>query len=184
MTTDNPCAVYNFYNCCNGNGSSAASPAQAAPFIWQSGIILDPMGTLTATVEPLSPIFGIGNSPNAALKANLGMLPLHRKAQLKEISLIRFAEQVSGSPYTASINFDLVVLDLNGVFIRQISTVTIDYRLIPLRTWTPITLSAVSGALDVLPGQLIAGQLTFGAAMPSGSFLSANYQLSGTGILL
>jgi hypothetical protein len=186
VTANNPCAVYNFYNCCNGAGSSPADAAASASFIWQSGNILDPSrATSTGTLEPLTPLFSFGNSPNTALKAYLGLLPLHRKAQLKEITLIRFAETASVPPYTASINFDLVVLDLNGVFIRQISTVTLDYRVIPLRTWTPITLSAASGALDIMPGELVAGQLTFGAALPtSTSMFAAIYQLSGTGVLM
>ena len=179
MTSNNPCAVYNFYNCCNCNGSS---PNASAPFIWQSGNILDPKTAApAATLEPLTPGFAIANSPNAALKAYLGLLPLHRKAQLKEISLIRFAEL--GPPFTASINFDLVVLDLNGVVISQISTATVDYKLIPLKTWTPVALSTAAGALDVMPGQLIAGQLTFGAPAPSLTF-GAIYQLSGTGTLI
>jgi hypothetical protein len=182
VTSNNPCAVYNFYNCCNCNGSSPTNPSASAPFIWQSGNILDPKtATPTATVEPLTPGFTIANSPNAALKAYLGLMPLHRKAQLKEISLIRFAE--IGPSFTASIDIDLVVLKLNGGFLRQISTVTLNYKLIPLGTWTPITLSTAAGDLDVLPGELIAGQLTFGAPAPSLTF-GAIYQLSGTGVLI
>jgi hypothetical protein len=186
VTANNPCAVYNFYNCCNGAGSSAADATTSASFIWQSGNVLDPTrATSTATLEPLTPTFNLANAPNAALKAYLGLLPLHRKAQLKEITLIRFAEIASTPAFTASINFDLVVLDFNGVFLRQISTVTLDYRVIPLRTWTPITLSTASGVLDIMPGELIAGQLTFGAALPSStSMFSAIYQLSGTGVLM
>ena len=131
----------------------------------------------------MTPGFVFGNSPNAALKAYQGLLPLHKKAQLKEISLLRFAEQAFGPPYTASINLDLVVLDFNGAVIRQISTVTMNYRLIQLGVWTPIALSAVAGDLDIMPGQLIAGQLTFGAALPTGTTFIAVYQLSGTGII-
>jgi len=172
MSSSNPCAVYNFYNCCgHGNGSGSAG---SAPFIWQTG-----------TLEPLTPVVTLGNNPNAALKAYLGLMPLHKKAQLQDIMLLRFAEMNTGTLYTGAINFDLVVMDFAGVVKRQISTVTLNYRNIPLSTWTPITLSAVAGDLDVAPGELIAGQLTFGTALPSGtSIFSAIYQLSGTGMLL
>jgi hypothetical protein len=144
VTANSPCAIYNFYNCCgNGNGSSAA---QSAPFIWHSGLVLDPTGTGSASTELLEAVgFVVTNRPNAALKAYWGLTPLHKKAQLKEIMLLRLPEQTSGPAYTATINFDLVVMDFNGVFVRQISTVALDFRVIPLRTWTPITLSAVAG---------------------------------------
>lgn len=46
-----------------------------------------------------------------------------------------------------------------------------------------MTLSTVAGDLDVLPGELIAGQLTFGAPASSLAF-GAVYQLSGTGVLI
>jgi hypothetical protein len=110
------------------------------------------------------------------------LLPLHRKAQLAEIMLLRFADN-QGQQYTAAINFDLVVMDYAGVVKRQISTATINYRTIPLATWTPISLSVVPGDLDIAAGELVAGQLTFGAALSTGSSFWTVYQLSGTGIL-
>lgn len=181
MSSNNPCAVYNFYNCCDGNGPGSSG---SALFIWQSGSVLDPQANpTTATLEPLRPIFGLGNMPDGALKAYLGLLPLHRKAQLQEISLLRFTEMTSGAAYTASVGFDLVVMDYAGAVKRTISTAPLNYRNVPLTTWTPITLSTTPGDLDIIPGELVAGQLTFGAAIPSTSSFVALYQLSGTGLL-
>jgi hypothetical protein len=182
MTSSNPCAVYNFYNCCGHTNGSSSS--QSAPFIWHSGSILDPQAaSTTATTEPLASVFSLGNSPNAALKAYMGLTPLHRKAQLQEIMLLRFPEATFGPPYTGSVNLDLVVLDYAGAVIRQLSTVALNYKTIPLKTWTPMTLSTVASALDILPGEIVAGQLTFGTAVPSGTQFVAFYHLSGTGIL-
>ena len=188
MTSTNPCAVYNFYNCCDCNGSPSADGGASSLFIWQSANILDPgISGPGQTQEPLRGVFAVGNAPNAALKSYQGLLPLHRKATLKEIEILRLPEYISptSATYPASIKFDLVVLDYNGVILRQISTVTLDYKLIPLMKWTPITLSTASGVLDVMPGEVVAGQLTFGTALPSGiSVYSAIYQMSGTGIVM
>jgi hypothetical protein len=38
--------------------------------------------------------------------------------------------------------------------------------------------------LDIPIGQLVAGELTFGAPLTSGQGFTSTYQLSGTGILL
>jgi hypothetical protein len=187
MNSTNPCAIYNFYNCCDGNGLPSAGGGASSLFIWQSGNILDPGVTGAGqTQEPLRGTSILGNSPNAALKSYEGLLPLHRKAQLKEIAILRLPEYISpiSATYPALIKFDLVVLDYNGVLIRQISTATLDYKLIPLMKWTPVTLSTTPGDLDVMPGEVIAGQLTFSVALPAGiSVYSAIYQLSGTGVL-
>ena len=91
---------------------------------------------------------------------------------------------VIGPPYTATVMFNLVVLDFNGAVIRTISTAPINYQSTPLRTWTPISLSTVSGDLDIPAGQLVAGELTFGSALASGQSVTMLYQLSGTGMLL
>jgi hypothetical protein len=182
MTSTNPCAVYNFYNCCHDDASSSAGgTSKSALFIWQSGNILDPSGM---TAESLTLSVGMGNSPNAALKSSLGLLPLHKKAQLQEISLLRLPDQASGPAYAGTVKFDLVVMDYAGALIRKISTTTLDYKLIPLKVWTPIALSTATGDLDVMPGEVIAGQLTFGTALPSGTNYSPMYQLSGTGVLM
>ncbi len=182
MTSANPCAVYNFYNCCDCDSSPAADGGTSPSlFVWQSGNLLDPHSTApTGSQEPLTPTFYHGNSPNPGLKAYLGLAPLHRKAQLKEISLLRFADEVSGAAFTAPISFDLVILDYSGAVVRKISTVTLDYRIVPVGKWTAITLSTAAGELDVAPGEVVAGQLTFGAALPKGGSYSAVYQLSGT----
>src|SRR2546421_3153087 len=169
MTSSNPCAVYNFYNCCaNGNGSSSSS----ALFIWQSANLLDPAGSSMTTQEALTPGFTFANVPNANLKAYLGLAPLHRKAQLQEISLLRFAN----ARYTSTISFDLVVLDYAGLVVRQISTASLNYATLPIKVWTPISISSVPGDLDIPPGQLVAGQLTFGAPLPPMSQFLAVYQ--------
>jgi hypothetical protein len=178
MSSNNPCAVYNFYNCCDP--SSASEPAA---FIWQSGNILDPHGWPNPQ-EVLTPVVGLGSGPDADLKNYQGLMPLHRSARLLEISIIRFPGWLSGPTYTATVMFSLVVLDFNGVVIRTISTVPINYQTLLLRTWTPISLSTVAGDLDVPAGQLVAGELTFGAALASGQSVSMQYQLSGTGMLL
>jgi len=179
MSSNTPCAVYNFYNCCGSAG--AASSSQSGQFIWQSGNLLDPAGGPQVTQEPLTPGFTFGNVPDANLKAYLGLLPLHRKAQLQDIALLKFPNT---GTYTSTISFDLVVLDYNGVVIRQISTAPLNYVNIPLKTWTPIALSSVAGDLDIPAGQLVAGQLTFGAPLPPAAFFFAVYQLSATGILM
>ena len=169
----------------DGGGSPAATPATSGLFIWQSGMILDLNASYGTATEPLGPVFGIGGAPNAALKSSLCLLPLHRKAQLKEIFLLRFPEYHSGTtPYNPAIEFDLVVMDYSGALIRKISTATLDYKAVPLKVWTPISLSAAPGDLDVMPGEVVAGQLTFDTAMPSSSIYSTQFQLSGTGVLL
>ncbi len=169
-----------------GDDSSAPNPAsESGLFIWQSGMILDVNASYGTTTEPLGPVFGIGGAPNAARKSSLCLLPLHREAQLKEIFLLRFPEYHSGStPYNPAIEFDLVVMDYSGASIRKISTATLNYKAVPLKVWTPISLSAAPGALDVMPGEVVAGQLTFDSAMPSSSIYSTQFQLSGTGVLL
>jgi len=183
MSLNNPCAVYNFYNCCD----PSAAP-ESSTFIWQSGNILDPYPQFgsTSTQESLSFVIGIGNVPDADLKTYQGLLPLHRKARLNEISLIRFKESSGSSspPYTASVMFKLVVLDYAGALIRTISAAPINYQSLPLQTWTPISLSTAPGDLDVPAGQLVAGELAFGAPLATGQWVSFVYQLSGTGVLL
>jgi hypothetical protein len=179
MSSNNPCAVYNFYNCC-----CPSSASESAPFIWQSGSILDPHAQAPSTQEVLTPVFGIGSTPDADLKSYLGLMPLHRNARLIEISLIRFSPLTFGPPYTSTVTFNLVVLDFNGAVMRTISTAPINYQGIPLLTWTPVSLSTVPGDLDIPAGQLVAGELAFGAALATGQSLTMRYQLSGTGMLL
>jgi hypothetical protein len=180
-SSNSPCAVYNFYNCCDPSHSSNASAS--ASFIWQSGNILDPFAQ-PGPQEVLTPVIGLVNTPDADLKNYQGLMPLHKKARLIEISIIRFPGSLSGPAYTATVKFSLVVLDFNGGLIRTISTAPIDYQSIPLRTWTPISISTVTGDLDIPAGQLVAGELTFGAALTAGQTVRMQYQLSGTGMLL
>jgi hypothetical protein len=170
----------------DGGGSSGTNHTSASGlFIWQSGMILDVNASFGTTTEPLGPVFGIGGGPNAALKSSLCLLPLHRKAELKEISLLRFPEPASNAtPYNPAIQFDLVIMDYEGALIRKISTATLNYKAIPLKDWTPIALSAVPGDLEVMPGEVIAGQLTFDTPRPNSSNFYTQFQLSGTGILL
>jgi hypothetical protein len=87
---------------------------------------------LASTTEPLTPVVGVGTFPNASLKGSLGLFPVHRKAQLKDMALLRFADNVTGPPYPASISLDLVVLDFNGTLIRTISAAATNYKLVPL----------------------------------------------------
>lgn len=179
MSSNNPCAVYNFYNCCDP--SSASEPAA---FIWQSGNILDPHSWPTPQ-ELLTPVIGLGSGPDADLKSYQGLLPLHRKARLIEISLIKFPPMLSNlAAYTSTVMLNLVVLDFNGAVIRTISTATVNYQSLAIRTWIPIPLSTVPGDLDIPAGQLVAGEMIFGAAVPSNQMVSMFYQLSGTGTLL
>jgi hypothetical protein len=181
MSSNNPCAVYNFYNCCDPSNASGS-----APFIWQSGDVLDPMAQPSGTQEVLEPYLYTQNEPAGKLKCYQGLMPLHRKARLIEISLITFPPWQTGAPYTASVMLNLVVLDFNGAIIRTISTATMNYQTIPVRTWTPISLSTVPGDLDIPAGQLVAGEMIFGALLTTTSFSHhyERYQLSGTGMLL
>lgn len=179
MSSNNPCAVYNFYNCCDPSTGS-----ESGAFIWQSGNILDPHSWPTPQ-ELLSPVMGLGSGPDADLKSYQGLMPLHRNARLIELSLIKFPPQLSNiSAYTATIVLNLVVLDFNGGIIRTISTATMNFQSLPVRIWTPISLSTVPGDLDIPAGQLVAGEMIFGAAVPANQSVSMFYQLSGTGILL
>jgi hypothetical protein len=181
MSSNNPCAVYNFYNCCDS--SSASEPA---PFIWQSGNVLDPMVEAPGTQEALNPYLYTTNKPDADLKSYQGLMPLHRNARLIEISLITFPPFHSGPAYTATVVLNLVVLDFNATVIRTISTATMNYLSIPVRTWTPISLSTVPGDLDIPAGQLVAGEMIFGAPLSTapGTNHIERYQLSGTGMLI
>jgi hypothetical protein len=130
-------------------------------------------------------MLGLSNFPDADLKNYMGLMPLHRSARLIEISLIRFAaDNPVGPPYTASIMFNLVVLDYNGTVIRTISSAPINYQSAPLITWLPISLSTVPGDLDINVGQLVAGELTFGTPLATGQASYQIYQLSGTGMLI
>jgi hypothetical protein len=183
MTSTDPCAVYNFYNCCHDESSAAGDSSKL--FVWQSAGGPDPTRlNYTSSVEPLGPSVGIGNAPNTSLKAYLGLFPVHRKAQLQDISFFRYPDPPSGTPYTGGLSLDLIVMDFNGAFIRTISTATLNYKTTPLLAWTPIPLSAIPGDLDILPGQVVAGQLTWAAALPPGSAYYTLYQLSGTGALI
>lgn len=179
MSSNSPCAVYNFYNCCDPSTAS-----QPASFLWHSGNVLEPH-SLTGGQEFLSSMGPVNNWADTDLKNYMGLTPLHRNARLIEISLIKFPNVViTGSPYTATVIFNLVVLDYNGLVIKTISTAPINYQSTALRTWIPISLSTVPGDLDIPAGQLVAGELTFGAAFASGQSSFLVYQLSGTGMLL
>ncbi|MDX6501193.1 MAG: hypothetical protein QOG23_4453 [Blastocatellia bacterium] len=178
MSSNNPCAVYNFYNCCDPSGAS-----ELPVFIWQSGNILDPQGP--GPQEALGPVVGIGSGPDADLKSYQGLMPLHRKARLIELSLIKLPPFLSNiSAYTSTVMLNLVVLDLNGVVIKTISTAPLNYQSLAVRTWIPIPVSTVPGDLDIPAGQLVAGEMIFGAPVASNQIVSMFYQLSGTGMLL
>jgi hypothetical protein len=184
MSSNSPCAVYNFYNCCD---QAAASKSNS--FIWLGGQPVGPMGNYAGPLNPdaVGAVgFAAAQMPDSDLKFHLGMTPLHRSAHLNEVSLIRFvgAAPDSGPPYTSTIVFNLVVLDFNGTQIRTISTAPINFLAIPLNTWTPISLSTVPGDLDIPAGQVIAGQLVFGAALAANQQVRRYYQLTGTGTLL
>jgi len=86
--------------------------------------------------------------------------------------------------YTSTVMLNLVVLDYNGAVIRTISTATMNFQSLAVRTWIPIPLSTVPGDLDIPAGQLVAGEMIFGAAVASNQMVSMLYQLSGTGTLL
>src|SRR3954454_9188932 len=135
MSSSSPCAVYNFYNCCD------QMPApQSSSFIWLGGQPIGPLGIYGGTSGGLNPdaLGGVGFAaaqiPDSDLKFHLGMTPLHRAAHLNEISIIRFLELFmdSGPAYTSTITFNLVVLDFNGTQIRTISTAPINFLAIPL----------------------------------------------------
>ena len=189
MSSNSPCAVYNFYNCCD-----QASAPQSSSFIWMGGQPVGPLGIYGGTSgsgglnpDALGAVgFGAAQVPDSDLKFHLGMTPLHRSAHLNEVSIIRFLSAIadSGPAYTATIMFNLVVLDFNGVHVRTISTAPINFLAIPLNTWTPISLSTVPGDLDIPAGQVIAGQLVFGAALAANQQVRRYYQLTGTGTLL
>ena len=189
MSSTSPCAVYNFYNCCD-----QAAAAKSTSFIWLGGQPVGPLGIYggTSGVGSLNPDslgavgFGAAQVPDSDLKFHLGMTPLHRSARLNEVSIIRFLELFmdSGPAYTSTIVFNLVVLDFAGTQIRTISTAPMNFLAIPLNTWTPISLSTTPGDLDIPAGQMIAGQLVFGAPLVANQQVRRYYQLTGTGTLL
>jgi hypothetical protein len=179
MSSNNPCAVYNFYNCCTPAGDGAGGGS----FIWQSGNILDPQ-VQGGTQEVLTPVIGLGDFPDADLKSYQGLMPLHRKARLEDLSILRFAPVTSGPAYTAKVTLNVVVLDFAGTVVRTISTAPMDYQAIPLLTWTPIPLTSVAKDLEIAPGQLVAGELVFAATLNPNQSLVLRYQMSGTGTLL
>ncbi|MFL5387056.1 MAG: hypothetical protein ACJ8GN_31560 [Longimicrobiaceae bacterium] len=138
------------------------------------------------TQEALNPYLYSTNEPDTDLKSYQGLMPLHRNARLLEISLITFPPFHSGPAYTATVTLNWVVLDFSGTVIRTISTSPINYLSVPVRTWTPISLSTVPGDLDIPAGELVAGEMIFGAPLSTapGSNHIERYQLSGTGVLL
>ena len=188
-----PCAVYNFYNCCNGSEGNANQSGTGcdggdntsfgnAVFPWTSGSILEPHNSDFPNfddAETLTPVLSIPNWVGTDGLAYMGLTPYHRITKLLELSALKLPLPTG---YIGSAILDIVVLDYAGAVLRTISNGTIDLVTIPDQTWIPITLTATSADLDITPSEVIAGRLIMDTSNSPNTIV--RYHLSGSGIFL
>ena len=124
----------------------------------------------------------IGGGGYAAGDNRLGLVPLHRKARLIDISFMKFARDTNSASYTGTITLTLVVIDHNFNLIRTISSSTVPFDTAAYRTWVTIPLSTTPTDLEIAPGEIVAGQLTFSSPPPPADYFP--YKLSATGQFL
>ncbi len=161
---DNDCDVGSAVNCV---------------FPWTTGSILEPMNSdypNFSAPEVLTQQFSLANWAGTDGIAYNGLTPWHRTARLLELSFLKLPLPVG---YIGGASLDLVVLDYAGTVLRTISTTTLNLLSLTDYSWTPISLSTVAGDLDILAGEVVAGQLTMDIA--NTSLVKVTYQLSGTG---
>lgn len=151
-------------------------------FPWTSGSILDPGNSdypNFTNPEILTQKFSLGNWVGTDGVAYNGLTPWHRTARLMELSVLKLPLPTG---YIGSANLDIVVLDYAGNVLRTISTATINMISVLDYSWMPISLSTITGDLDVLAGEVVAGQLTMDTSNAPSTILT--YQLSGSGRFL
>jgi len=174
--------TYNFYNCCDPNGGGSASNAHK--FIW--GTESTPTATQDFAGGVPDALYMGGETIPASFadkREFLNLAPLPVTADLLNISILRFAMNTPGNPdipasYTASVDLDVVVLDFFGNVIRTISIAPLNYKTLPNKVWTPIPLTAVASDLKIVPGELVAARVKFGA---TSIFVTLMCQLTGVG---
>jgi hypothetical protein len=156
--------IYNFYNCCCDDKTAAGSGSKLSGFfIWPVDNALHP-----EPKSPQDPIFsgGIPILIDADKKGNVGLQPMHRKARLVELSVLRvyLVSRIDiPAAYTGTILLDLVVMDLFGTIRRTISAAPQDYRLLGEKIWTPISLTAAAPALEVDADEVVLARIAFSA---------------------
>jgi hypothetical protein len=164
LMSANCAPVYNFYNCCcKDTAASAPSTAISGFFVWPSDNALQPQ-----SIGALDPIVcaGIPVFIDADKKGFVGLQPIHRKARLVEISVLRvflLARIDIPAAYTGTVFLDLLVMDLFGNILRTISSAPTDYKLLNEKVWTPVPLTSVATDLVINVGEVVISRTTFSA---------------------
>jgi hypothetical protein len=180
--------TYNFYNCCDCNaapgGTGTGGNNKTSKFIWapDSTSTYLPDFVVTTTPDPL----GMGGkvaSVDADKKDFLNLQALQVAVDLLSLSILRFATPVPSfndipPSYTASVDFEIVVLNYLGITLRTISQAPMNYKTLLDRKWTPIPLTAVTADLSIQVGEVVAARVQFGAADPN---IRLYFTLSGIG---
>jgi hypothetical protein len=103
---------------------------------------------------------------DADKKGYVGLQPLHRKARLVEISILRvFLINRIDIPasYSGTVFLDLLVMDLFGNTLRSVSSAPVDYKSLSEKVWAPITLTGVAPDLEIQGGEVVLARVSFSA---------------------
>jgi len=167
--TNSPCVTN-----CQGN-------QQSDVFIWKSytnAETVDPANIYNSTYTTKG-LYATNNSGIGRHQGLTGLAPLHRSAEIVDISFIKLGNTVVVNPPTGSIDLELVVFDHFGNVLRTISSSPVDFSGTAPRTWRNIP---VSGNLVILPGEVVNARLNF-TPVPANSGDNYFYQLSAMAIL-
>ncbi|HEV2840888.1 MAG TPA: hypothetical protein VGW39_06140 [Chthoniobacterales bacterium] len=156
--------IYNFYNCCC-EGKPATDPKGTVSgfFVWPVDNALHPEPKST-----LDPIYsaGLPITIDTDKKGFVGLQPLHRKARLVEISVLRvflLSRIDIPSAYSGTVFLDVLVMDLFGNTLRTISSAPVDYKSLSEKVWAPVALTALASDLEIQAAEIVIARVTFSA---------------------